>query len=157
MAVYKDKNKTKDGRSWYFKVYKDRKAYKSKRYMTKKEAQEEEALFILKRDNPLHKQFILIATDYFKVFSNNSKPSTYNSYYKAYKTHIKSFFESDYADSIDTRRIREWHEYLLNKKQLSSNCKQTNKKLSTKYLNKINTVLSNIFDFGIKNYKLQVI
>lgn len=154
MAVYKDKNKTKDGRSWYFKVYKNRKPYKSKRYMTKKEAQEEEALFILKRDNPLRKPFVLIANDYFKTFSRNSKPSTYNSYYKAYKTHIKPFFEKYDALDIDTQKIREWHEYLLNKKQLSSNCKETDKKLSTKYLNKINTVLSNIFDFGIKNYKL---
>ena len=53
MAVYKDKNKTKDGRSWYFKIYKKdyngiNKAYKSKRYLTKKDAQEAEALFRLK-------------------------------------------------------------------------------------------------------------
>ena len=40
MAVYKDNIKTKDGRQWYFKVYKkdlngNNKAYKSKKYLTK--------------------------------------------------------------------------------------------------------------------------
>lgn len=154
MAVFKDKEKTKDGRSWYFKTYKDKKAYKSKRYMTKKEAQEEEALFILKRDNPLHKSFPLVAKDYFTNLNITGKPSTYNSYFKAYNTHIKPFFENDYIDSIDTQKIGIWHKYMLNKKQLSSSKKETNKKLSIAYLNKINAVLSNIFDFGIKNYKL---
>ena len=47
MAVYKDKNKTSDGRAWYFNTYKkdlngNNKKYKSKRYATKSEAQEAE-------------------------------------------------------------------------------------------------------------------
>ena len=56
MPVYQDKDKngkiikTKDGRSWYFKVYKNGKACKSKRYLTKREAKDEEAVFLLKRD-----------------------------------------------------------------------------------------------------------
>ena len=84
MAVYKDKNKTKDGRAWYFKVYKDKKAYKSKRYLTKTEAKEEEALFLLKRDNPHRKPFVLIAKDYFDNLSQVRKESTMFSYKNLY-------------------------------------------------------------------------
>ena len=58
MAVMqlKDKNdkpiKTKDGRSWYFKVYYNdlqgnRKQYKSKKYVSKKDAQDGERIFLM--------------------------------------------------------------------------------------------------------------
>ena len=69
MAVFKSKEKTKDGRIWYFKSYKkdiegNNKAYKSKKYLTKREAEEAEALFLLKRDNPSRKNFSIVAMDY---------------------------------------------------------------------------------------------
>ena len=38
--VYKDTHKTKDGRCYYFQIMINRKLYKSKRYLTKKEAQD---------------------------------------------------------------------------------------------------------------------
>ena len=70
MAVYKGKNKTTDGRSWFYSTYKkdfngNSIRYKSKRYLTKSEAQQAERLFLMKRDNPINKPFILIAEDYF--------------------------------------------------------------------------------------------
>lgn len=93
MAVFKDKQKTADGRSWYFKVYKKNfnginKAYKSKKYLTK-----EEALFILKRDNPINKPFILIAKDYFKYMYSIRKESTVFSYENAYLNNIEPYFK----------------------------------------------------------------
>ena len=52
MAVYKDPKPTKSGRAWYFKFsYKDAfgatKQYRSKRYLTKKEASDAERMFLV--------------------------------------------------------------------------------------------------------------
>lgn len=142
MAVYKDKIKTKDGRAWYFKVYKDKKPYKSKRYMTKKEAQEEEALFILKRDNPIRKPFVLVARDYFNNLYEIRKESTYTAYISAYNVHIYPFFANYYISDINTSAVNEWAVWV---KKRASNIA---------YLNKIYSVLKNIMDFAIKNYGL---
>ena len=116
MAVYKDKNKTKDGRAWYFKVYKDKKAYKSKRYLTKTEAKEEEALFLLKRDNPHRKPFVLIAKDYFDNLSQVRKESTMFSYKNLYHKNIKPYFEEKAINEIKIEDIRKWKELLQAKK-----------------------------------------
>ena len=98
MAIYKDNHKIKDGRSYYFKVYKKdfygiNKPYKSKRYLTKKEAEQEQALFFLKRDNPINKPFKLVAEDYFKNLSKIYKESTVSTYKNDYKNHIESFLQ----------------------------------------------------------------
>lgn len=113
MAIYKDKNKTKDGRCWYFKVYKKdfngvNKAYKSKRYLTKKEAQEEEALFLLKRDNPLRKPFSLIANDYFNHLKKVKKASTYDTRVRDYHNHIEPYLKDFEITSITTSVLNEW-------------------------------------------------
>lgn len=52
MAVYKDPKPTKNGRAWYFKFsYKDAfdatKQYRSKRYLTKKDASDAERMFFV--------------------------------------------------------------------------------------------------------------
>lgn len=147
MAIYKDKNKTKDGRCWYFKVYKKdfngvNKAYKSKRYMTKKEAQEEEALFLLKRDNPLRKPFSLIANDYFNHLKKVKKASTYDTRVRDYHNHIEPYLKDFEITSITTSVLNEW------KNQIE--------KLgySLNYCNKLYATLSGIFDFAISNYGL---
>ena len=93
MPVYQDKDKngkiikTKDGRSWYFKVYKNGKACKSKRYLTKREAKDEEAVFLLKRDIPYNKPFNLVAKDYFENLERIRKTSTHTTYLKDYISH----------------------------------------------------------------------
>jgi len=147
MAVYKDNIKTKDGRQWYFKVYKkdfngNNKAYKSKRFLTKKEAIEQEALFIMKRDNPLKKKFITIANAYFEELEKTRKDSTAYSYRIDYSNNIKSYFEKYYIDEININTINNWKEH-LEKKQFKIT-----------YLNKLYTILNNIFNFTIKNYGL---
>lgn len=147
MAVYKDDNKTKDGRSWYFKTYKkdfdgNNKAYKSKRYETKKEAQEAERLFLMKRDNPLRKKFIDIANNYFIELKRQKKDETIYSYIMDYKKHIKPFFENNYINDITVLSINEWKN-LLEKKTYKIT-----------YLNKLYSILNNIFKFAIKEYGL---
>ena len=59
MAVYKDPKPTKNGRAWYFKFsYKDAfgatKQYRSKRYLTKKEASDAERLY--ETSGPFHER-----------------------------------------------------------------------------------------------------
>lgn len=149
MAIYKDKTPTKDGRCWYFKVYKkdfegNNKAYKSKRYSTKKEAQEEEALFLLKRDNPTHKSFKLVANDFFKNLYKENKESTVSTYVTAYNKHIAQFFEKYNIDEINIKEIKNWKETLETKGYKAS------------YLNKLYNVLKSIFDFAIVNYGLSI-
>ena len=134
MAVYKDNIKTKDGRQWYFKVYKkdlngNNKAYKSKKYLTKKQAVEEEAIFLMKRDNPLKKKFILIAESYFNELNKIRKGSTVYSYENAYNKNIKQYFVKYYIDEINVKIINEWKETL------------ESKNFKTTYLNKLHNIL----------------
>ena len=54
MAIYQEKDKkkwTKDGRKWYFMLYKDGTKYKSKKYFTKEEATKGQSIFILDNKN----------------------------------------------------------------------------------------------------------
>lgn len=145
MAIYQEKDKkkwTKDGRKWYFVTYKDGRQYESKKYLTKKEAQDEEALFKLKRDMPYSKPFYIIAIDYFNYMSKTRRESTVYTYKKDYNNHIKPFFENMSISSINMSNIREWAEKL------------EKKDISVAYKNKIHNILNKIFDFAIKNYDL---
>lgn len=145
--VYKSDVPTKDGRCWYFRRYKNdingnRHKYESKKYFTKKEAQEAEALFLLKRDNPIHKEFCLVAEDYLQFIEETKKLSTYYSYRQDYEKHIKAYFSNFYIDMINVSNINEWC------LEMSENS------LSVAYLNKIYNILSNIFDYAMKHYGL---
>lgn len=147
MAIYKDKNKTSDGRCWYFKVYKKdfngiNKAYKSKRYLTKKEAQEEEALFLLKRDNPINKPFNLVANAYFKEMYMTRKESTVDSYKYDYNKHIEPYFKELNINDINISNIVNWKEELFKNE------------FKVSYLNKLYNTLKSIFDYAIRNYGL---
>ena len=83
MPVYKG-TKTNDGRSFYFrKKYKDifgvQKDYTSKKYLTKKEAEEEEARFIIKTKETFSSSSITIKESYIEYRNNkekNFKPQT---------------------------------------------------------------------------------
>lgn len=145
MAVYQEKDKkkwTKDGRKWYFRIYKNGKQYESKHYLTKKEAQEEESLFVLKRDMPHNKPFYLVWEDYIHNLAKIRKQSTIHSYIKDYNNHIKPYFSNMNISSIGIKNIREWAEII------------ENKGISVAYMNKIHNILNQIFDFAIKNYDL---
>lgn len=145
---------TKDGRCYYFRKSKNNRQYTSKKYATPEECEKALSMFILKNDNPMNISFDLVAEDYFN--NMKKKPSTINSYKKAYRVHIKPYFGHSYINHIKTQDIAKWHEYMENKSQLSSNGKEKedNSTLSVKYLNKNHQILKNIFDFGIKNYNL---
>lgn len=147
MSVHKSKKITKDGRSWFFKqYYKDingnLKPYVSKNYLTKKEAKEEEALYLLKNNKTKHIKFSLVAKEYFGNLSKTRKSATFYTYKNAYNVQIKDFFEELDIYTIDTQILLQWRE-IIEKKNLSYN-----------YKNKLHCILKNIFNHAVKYYKL---
>ena len=151
MAVYNEKNKskwTKDGRHWYFRVYyRDingkPKHKESKMFSTKQEAEQEELLFITRRDNPTLVKFNIVARDYFKYMYKSRKESTIYSYEHAFKKNIMPYFSDFYINNIDIKNINFW------KKEMEK------KGYKLTYLNKLYVILKEIFDYAIKNYNLE--
>ena len=142
MAIYqeKDKNKwTKDGRKWYFIVYKNGKQYESKKYLTKKEVQEAQALFITENKNCGKHKFIIVANSYFNALSKSKKESTIFCYKKDFDKHIRPYFEKYYIENINMRMINDWFNEI------------ESKNLSVSFMNKIYNVFKCILDHGIKN------
>jgi integrase len=148
MAIYKDKNKTKDGRYWYFAVYKkdfngDNKLYKSKKYLTKTEAQQAERIFLMKRDNPINKPFYLVGDAYFDEISKYRKESTIFTYKKAYNKHIREYFGKSNINDLNITNIKIWHE------------KMQDMGYNVRYLNKLHNILKNIFNYAMVNFGLE--
>lgn len=133
---------TKDGRIWYFRKSKNGKQYNSKKYLTKEECLKAESKFILKNDDPINKRFDLIAEEYFNSLKQYRKESTIETYIQAYNKHIYPYFKSSYINKINNQDIRKWAE------------KVQEHGLNVRYLNKIYSVMKNIFNYAISNYGL---
>ena len=86
MGIYKDKEVTKDGKQWFFKIrYEDidgsKKQKRSKRYITKKEAEEAEFNFVkvypkmtnFNNPNEIKKEMLYYTYDEFKYFLSFAK------------------------------------------------------------------------------------
>lgn len=147
MAIYKSKNPTKDGRSYYFMLYKKdnmgiNKKYKSKKYKTKPEARDAEAQFILKKEISYYIPFNTVAKNYFEFSYKTKKESTVYSNYGVYKKHIKNYFNNKDMSKIDITFINEW------KRELEK------EKLQISTMKKIYNVLVQIFDYAIQNHGL---
>lgn len=140
--VYKDTHKTRDGRCWYFRVQIDGVPYKSKRYLTKEEAKKEEAIYRLNHKKTNSVLFEVVADAYFDSLKSFCKYSTIYTYQKDYNKHICPFFAHKDIFSINILDYNLWCEDL------------SKKDLSAKYLNKINSLLRNIFQYAIINYDL---
>lgn len=129
MSVFKDKEKTKDGRQWRFKVYYHNedgklKPYTSKRYLLKKEAEAAERVFKLNRDVPVKKRFDVVADDYFKDAYIRLKESTVNTYYSQYKNNILPYFKNKFIDEINVTDIENWKNKLIDRKIKTSTCNE---------------------------------
>lgn len=129
MSVFKDKEKTKDGRQWRFKVYYHNTEGKlvpftSKRFLLEKEAKAEERVFLLNRDIPVKKKFDIVADDYFKDAGERIRESTLLSYQSQYENNIKPYFKNKYIDEIQVVDIENWKTKLINKKIKISTCNQ---------------------------------
>ena len=120
MSVFKDKEKTKDGRQWRFKVYYHNTEgklvpYTSKRYLLEKEAKAEERVFLLNRDAPVKKRFDVVADDYFEDAFKRLRESTVLTYKSNYENHIKPYFKNKFIDEISVMDIENWKNKLLDK------------------------------------------
>lgn len=143
MSIYKDKNKTKDGRQYFFQVMTNSTLYKSKRYLTRKEAEKAEAMYKLKHNDPVSKKFTIVADSYFEYLKTYCKYSTIYTFIKDYNKHICPFFERFNINSINIPTYNLWYEEM------------SKKGLSVKYLNKINSLLKNIFNYAVQSYGLE--
>lgn len=146
MSVFKDKEKTKDGRQYRFKVYyhnTDGKLvpYTSKRYLKEKEAKAEERVFLLNRDIPIKKRFDIVADDYFNDAKLRIRESTYLTYRSQYNNNIKEFFKDKYIDEITVVDIENWKNTLSKRTKIST-------------CNQYYVVFKEIFNFANRKYEL---
>lgn len=147
MSVFKDKEKTKDGRQYRFKVYYHNTEgklvpYTSKRYLLEKEAKAEERVFLLNRDAPVKKRFGIVADDYFEDAFKRLRESTVLSYKSNYENQIKPYFENKFIDEISVMDIEKWKDKLINKKLGIGSC------------NQYYVVFNEIFKFANRKYEL---
>lgn len=147
MSVFKDKEKTKDGRQWRFKVYyhnTDGKLvpYTSKRYLLEKEAKAEERVFLLNRNTPVKKKFDVVADDYFKDAEERIRESTLLTYHSQYKNNILPYFKNKFIDEIQVVDIEKWKTTLINKNIKISTC------------NQYYVVFKEIFTYANRKYEL---
>lgn len=143
MSIYKDNNKTKDNRSYFFQVMKNGKLYKSRRYLTREEARKAEAVYLLQVNSPTSKKFSVVADSYFDNLKTYCKYSTIYTFIKDYNKHIEPFFSRYDISSINIPIYNLWW------------LEMSKKGLSVKYLNKINSLLKNIFNYAIQSYGLE--
>lgn len=134
--VYKDTHKTKDGRCYYFRVQINKVPYKSKRYLTRKEALNEEAKYILNHKKVNSVKFTVVAECFFDEIKQIRKLSTYQTYIEVYNKHICPYFEDFTLNSINILELKNFREKCLKMSY------------STRYLNKINNVLNLILDYA---------
>lgn len=142
MAVYKDKIKTKDGRQYYFSVIVNSTRYRSKRYLTLKEAKLEEAKFLLNQNKLPRKTFKVVAANFFEEIKKYRKLSTYQTYIDVYNKHISPYFDDKDINSINIPFLKNFREKALKTGY------------STRYLNKVNNVLNLILDYANANYRV---
>ena len=147
MGVYKDKRVTKDGRCWYYKLRYDgldgsHAQKRSKKYATKKEAEDAEFEFKLKlhnhenQSNMTFKDMIYIFIDYKK---DKVKETTYYNYGNK-KVYLEPLYNIKLKD-FNIMQFESWKEYI------------NSTKLSTKYKNDIYKFLKSIMNYATVWYE----
>ena len=147
MGVYKDKLPTKDGRCWFYKIWYDEidgshVQKKSKKYATKKEAEDAEFEFKLKIHNHENqssmtfKEMIQIFIDYKK---DKVKETTYYNYGNK-KVYLEPLYNIKLKD-FNIMQFESWKEYI------------NSTHLSTKYKNDIYKFLKSIMNYATVWYE----
>lgn len=148
MAIYKSKNKTKDGRQYFFRIkYKDVFGevhdYTSKKYKGRKEAEDEEALYRVK---VLNKEVSTsnitieeIFYDYYKYKSNTLKEPSLIKLKSYYNNYLKSIYDRKINDLTinDYKKFRNYLDSL---------------NLTAVYKNKIQGTLKCMIEYSSKYY-----
>lgn len=147
MGVYKDKRITKDSKCWYYKLRYDEldgsyAQKRSKKYATKKEAEDAEFEFKLKlhnhenQSNMTFKDMIYIFIDYKK---DKVKETTYYNYGNK-KVYLEPLYNIKLKD-FNIMQFESWKEYI------------NSTKLSTKYKNDIYKFLKSIMNYATVWYE----
>ena len=142
----KPKDQTKDGRKWMFEVrYKDLngkiKKYHSKKYFTKKEAQEEERKFLSTIDGSITYRTMTFK-DLYKAFYEYKSDKVRYSTIKTYRDRVK------YLTMFDDVKLKDFsiNHFELWKKEIN----KTN--LATSYKNDLFKFIKAILNFGTRWY-----
>ena len=144
MAVYKDPHPTKDGRCWYFKIgYKDvfenNKQFRSKRFMTKKEAQDAERTFLITSTDKVEDNNMTFL-DLYKDFRAHNDEIMKDTTIYGYENKEK-FIECFYNIKVKNFNIMHYEQWKKDINKLN---------ISTRYKNDIYKFLRSILNFGIK-------
>lgn len=148
MSVFqvKPKEQTKDGRKWMFQVYYKRldginKKYRSKKFMTKKEAQEAERQFVLTLDQSINHRDMTFK-DLYLAFYEYQSDKVRETTIKTYRDRVK------YLELFDKIKLRE-----LNINHFELWKKEINKlPLATSYKNDLFKFVKAILNFGTRWY-----
>jgi len=150
MAAFQEKNKkkwTKDGRSWYFKVYyidiegnKQRKV--SKLFFKKSEAEEAERIFLTTKGMLKDILFKELTDLYLKEYAKKNKDNTYRDTKNRIEKHILPIFGNKMVSKINMTDIDKLKEKI--------------KHLDIKTQNSIITYLRSILRFGVEQYDLEI-
>ena len=142
----KPKEQTKDGRKWIFQVYYKgldglNKKYRSRKYMTKKEAQEAERQFLLSLDQNInHKDMTF--KDLYLSFYDYQSDKVRESTIKTYRDRVK------YLQYFDNIKLKDFN---INHFELWK--KEINKlPLATSYKNDLFKFIKAILNYGSKWY-----
>lgn len=148
MAVrqVKENEWTKDGRKWIFEVryndlFGEKKYYKSKKYLTKKEAQKEERKFLTELDSNKEDKdmtFNDLCEKHFEYQKDKVKGTTLNNYKK--RREYFKMFDNIKLVNLDINHFEEW------KKNIN------NMNLATTTKNDLYKYLKCILNYGIKWY-----
>lgn len=142
MAVFKTE-KTKDGRQWIFRTYyKDvfgkNISYKSKKYLTQKEAKEGEAKFTLNHNDLLSKNSLKFSEcylSYFNFIKNNIRESSYYGMKQKLDKNLLPYFKNHLIEKITIIEIVNWQSNL-------------SKSLDKIYVNQLTMYFKAIFNYS---------
>ena len=148
MAVYKDPKPTKNGRAWYFKFsYKDAfgatKQYRSKRYLTKKEASDAERMFLVTSTDKVEDNNMTFKDLYneFRMHNDEIMKDTTKYGYDNKEKFIECFYPVKVKD-FNIMQFEQWK-------------REINKlNISLRYKNDIYKFLKSILNFGVKWHNL---
>ena len=160
MAIYQDKTKsgniikTKDGRSWYYRVYYtdkygNRKQKKSAKYFKKIEAQDAERNFLDKINGNDEKEkdltFLKVYNEWLLYKKTQLKITTFYNLEKNTNKNILSFFNNYKLFSINITSMNEWMKYITN-----LNCSISYKNSMIGYCREIFSYAKDNYDFDYK-------
>ena len=143
MAVHESKEKTKDGRKWFFKAYYtdlsgNQKQFKSKKFITKKQAQDEERLFFINIKGIINKNmtFEELYNDFHYFQEQRIKITTLVGYEKSWRQ----------LQSLANVKLNDFTVNHYNKWKMDIH----KKKCTTGYKNSLYKFLKTLLNYAIK-------